>query len=397
MPDGARMESRVAEWTIENDTGDFRMASRRSFIKQVSSAGLAFCGCGLIGPHAHAQDTIKPRGPIHVGGKRIRTVDAHAHCYFQDSLDLLPPDKAKASLPQVKGVAQHFLGKTDVLSGRLHEMDEQSIDTQILSINPFWYREDVALSKQICELNNRHLSEVCHAHPDRFGAFASLTMQDPETAAAELEHAVKQLGLKGAAIGSNVLGVDFSDPKFEPVLAKAEELEAVLFIHPISDASLAKRYKGNGWMSNVIGNPLDTTIALEHLVYQGTMDKHPKLKVLGAHGGGYFGSYGPRMDHSCYVSPQNCDASITLAKKPTEYMKEFYYDSLIFTPEMLRHLVAEVGASQVVIGSDHPIPWEEHPVEVVMNTKTLTPTERIAILGTNAEKLFKLQPMSFKA
>jgi predicted TIM-barrel fold metal-dependent hydrolase len=374
------------------------MANRRNFIKTAATAGLAFCSCGLL-DHAHAQTPpgFKPRGPIRIGGKRIRTVDAHAHCYFQDALDLLGPEKAKAARPPVKGVEQHFLANADVLSGRLREMDEQSIDTQVLSINPFWYGSDVALSKQICELNNRHLSEVCQAHPDRLTAFASLTMQDPATAVQELEHAMRELGLKGAAIGSRVMGEEFSDPKFEPVLAKAEELGAVLFIHPISDPTLNNRYKGNGWMSNVIGNPLDTTIAMEHLVYQGTMDKHPNLKVLGAHGGGYFGSYGPRMDHSCYVSPQGCDASITLKKKPTEYMKQFYYDSLIFTPEMLRHLVAEVGASQVMIGSDHPIPWDEHPAEVVMNTKTLTPQERIAILGTNAEKLFKLPPMSFKA
>ena len=174
------------------------------------------------------------------------------------------------------------------------------------------------------------------------------------------------------------------------MLAKAEELGAVLFIHPQSTPELAKRFKGNGWMSNTIGNPLDTTIALQHLIYEGVLDRYPRLKILAAHGGGFQGGYGDRADHSCFVSPANCNPDIVLAKKPSEYLRQLHFDSLVFTPEGLRHLVAQVGASQVVVGSDHPIPWDEHPVDVVMNTKTLSNAERVAILGRNAERLFGL-------
>ena len=228
--------------------------------------------------------------------------------------------------------------------------------------------------------------------PDKFAAFASLTMQFPELAVEQLDYAVKKQGLRGAAIGGRVLGQDFSDPKYHPVLAKAQELGVTLFIHPQSTPQLAQRFKGNGWMSNVIGNPLDTTIALQHLIYEGVLDKYPKLKVLAAHGGGYLGSYAPRMDHSCFVSPQNCDPNIVLKKKPTEYLNQLYFDSLVFTPEALRHLVAQVGASQVVIGTDHPIPWEEFPVEHVMATPGLSNADRIAILGGNAARLLNLKP-----
>ena len=188
-----------------------------------------------------------------------------------------------------------------------------------------------------------------------------------------------------------MLGEDFSDPKFHPVWAKAEELGAVLFIHPQSTPELAKRFKGNGWLSNTIGNPLDTTIALQHLIFEGTLDRFPGLKIIAAHGGGYLGSYAARGDHACFVSPQNCNANITLKKKPSEYLNQLYFDAMVFTPEGLRHLVAQVGASQVMLGTDHPIPWEQHPVDHVFATTTLTDKEKIAILGGNAAKLFGIK------
>ena len=206
----------------------------------------------------------------------------------------------------------------------------------------------------------------------------------------ELEYAVTRLGLRGAAIGASVAGADFSDPQFFPVWAAAEALDTTLFIHPQSTPELGKRFKGNGWLSNTVGNPLDTTIALQKLIFEGTLDRFPRLKICAAHGGGYLPSYAMRGDHACFVSPQNCDPKIVLKKKPSEYLNQLYFDALVFTPEALRHLVAQVGASQVVIGSDHPIPWEEHPVDHVLATTTLSDAERAAILGDNARRLLKL-------
>jgi aminocarboxymuconate-semialdehyde decarboxylase len=213
-------------------------------------------------------------------------------------------------------------------------------------------------------------------------------MQFPELAVEQLDHAVKKLGLRGAAVGASVLGEDFSGERFHPVWAKAEELGCVIFIHPQSTPPLAARFKGNGWLSNTIGNPLDTTIAMQKLIFEGTLDKYPGLKVLAAHGGGYFPSYAPRSDHSCFVSPQNCNPDIKLKKKPTEYLNQLYFDALVFTPEALRHLAAQVGSSQIMLGTDHPIPWEQHPVDHVMATTTLSDDEKLAILGGNAARLF---------
>jgi aminocarboxymuconate-semialdehyde decarboxylase len=364
------------------------MSNRRDFIKGV--AGLAFCGCG--GPLAHAQLSYThpkagiPRKPVMIGGKRIKTIDVHAHCFFQDAINLMG-EEAKGVMPPVKGGPEHFI----VIEERLKGMDAQGIDLEVLSINPFWYRKDRDTAGAICKLQNERLAELCAQKPDRFAAFASLPLQHPDLAVTMLEEAVKKQGLKGAAIGGSVLGEDFSEAKFHPVWAKAEELGAVLFIHPQSTPELNKRFKGNGWLSNTIGNPLDTTIALQHLIFEGTLDKYPGLKIIGAHGGGYLGSYAPRSDHACFVSPTNCNPNIVLKKKPTEYLNQLYFDALVFTAEGLRHLVAQVGASQVMIGTDHPIPWEDFPVDHVMGTKTLTDAQRAAILGGNAAKLLGIK------
>src|SRR5580692_6330394 len=270
-------------------------------------------------------------------------------------------------------------------------MDAMAIDMEVLSINPNWYREDRDLAAKVVKVQNEKLAELCAAKPERFAAFASLTMQDPQLAAQELETAVKKQGLRGAAIGDRVADAEFSDPKFNPVWAKAEELGAVLFIHPQGVPELDSRLKGNGWLGNTIGNPLGTTIALQHLIFEGTLDKFPGLKVLAAHGGGYLGSYAPRSDHACLVSPAGCNPDIKLKKKPTEYLNQLYFDALVFTPEALRHLVAQVGSSQVMIGTDHPIPWEEHPVDVIFATATLGDDDRTAILGGNAARLLGIK------
>jgi predicted TIM-barrel fold metal-dependent hydrolase len=360
------------------------MTTRRFFLTGAAASGIAFCSCGMLDA-ARAQPKA-PRLPIMINGKRVLAVDVHAHCYFREAINLMG-DAADKVLPPVKGVPEHFI----VIEQRLKEMDAMAIDIEVLSINPFWYGKDRDTAAQIVKVQNEKLAELCAARPERFGAFASLSLQYPDLAVEQLETAVRKQGLRGAAIGGSVLGEDFSDPKFHPVWAKAEELGAVLFIHPQSTPELAKRFKGNGWLSNTIGNPLDTTIALQHLIFEGTLDRFPGLKIIAAHGGGYLGSYAARGDHACFVSPQNCNPNITLKKKPSEYLNQLFFDAMVFTPEGLRHLVAQVGASQVVLGTDHPIPWEQHPVDHVFATTTLSDKQRIAILGGNAARLFGMK------
>jgi aminocarboxymuconate-semialdehyde decarboxylase len=247
-----------------------------------------------------------------------------------------------------------------------------------------------ALGQTVEQANAERLAEFCATYPDRITAFASVTLQFPELAAEQLENAVKKLGLRGAAVGASCAGVDFSDPKFAPFWRTCEDLDVVVFIHPQSTPELHQRLAGNGWLANTIGNPLDTTICLEKLIFEGTLDKHPKLTLLSAHGGGFVPSYAPRMDHACRVAPDECDPSIQLKKKPTEYLRDMYYDTLVFTGEALRHLAAEVGSDKLVIGTDHPIPWHPDPVTHIMDAPGFSDEERIAMLGGTAAKLLKL-------
>ena len=353
------------------------MTTRRDFIQAAGvAAGIGFTSCALL-DHAHAQGTGKRRQTV-VAGKRIKTVDVHAHCVIPEAMTLLGE---KTSMQQLV-----------VVDDRLRIMDEQGIDVEALSINPFWYKAERDLVSKAITIQNEKLAETCAKHPDRFVAFASLALQYPDLAVQQLEHAVKKLGLRGAAIGGSVGDDEFADPKFSPVWAKAEELGVLLFIHPAGVPILNKRLKGNGVLENVIGNPLDTTIALSHLIFQGTLDKHPGLKLCAAHGGGYLASYADRSDHGCLTFPARCDPNIKLKKKPTEYLKQIYFDSLIFGTEALRHLAAQVGAGQIVLGTDYPFPWQDKSVEHVMATNSLSNAQKAAILGGTAQKLLGIKP-----
>ena len=359
------------------------MTTRRDFLKG-GAAGLVFCSCGLL-QAAHGEPTRQTL-PVMVGGKRIKTIDVHSHCHFHEAGALLGADAAKVQVPPVNGAEEAFIE----IDKRLAAMDAQAVDLEVLSINPFWYDRDRDLAAKIVKIQNEKLAELCASKPDRFAAFASLTLQAPELAVQELETAVKKQGLKGAAIGDAVAGAEFSDPKFHPVWAKAEELGVPLFIHPQGIPELSKRLAGNGWLLNTIGNPLGTTIALSHLIFEGTFDRFPGLKVIAAHGGGYLPSYADRSDHACLVGPKGCNPDVKLKKQPSEYLKQIYFDSLIFSSEAIRHLAAQVGASQLVLGSDYPYPWQLHPVDHIFACESLSEDEKADVLGRTAAKLLNV-------
>lgn len=358
------------------------MSTRRELAMDAPNAvtGIGFTGCSVLdGVQAQAHPGGRRRQVV-VNGRRVKTIDVHAHCLIPEALAL---------------TKQKVLGETrfpeliGMIPERLRAMDEQGIDVEALSINPFWYREERDVASQIVNIQNDKLAELCAVHPDRFVAFATVALQYPDLAVQQLEAAVKKLGLRGAAVGASVAGDEFSDPKFHPFWAKAEQLGVLIFIHPASTPELSDRFKGSGWLANIIGNPLDTTIALTHLIFEGTLDRFPGLKICAAHGGGYLGSYAPRSDHVSHVRPELCN--IVLKKKPTEYLRQLYFDSLVFTSEALRHLAAEVGTSQIVIGTDHPIPWQACSVDHILNTPSLTDDEREAILGGTAAKLLGIK------
>jgi aminocarboxymuconate-semialdehyde decarboxylase len=282
------------------------------------------------------------------------------------------------------GVNGALLMATD----RLKQMDAQGIDVEVLSINPFWYSVERELARSMIKMQNEKLAEFCNAHSDRFVGLASIALQHPDLAAEELEEAVKKLGLRGAAIGGSVNGEELANPKFEPFWAKAEELAVPLFIHPQAVPEFRTRLQGSGILTNVIGNPLETTIALSHLIFEGTLDRFPNLKICAAHGGGYLPSYADRSDLGCITLSQNCKP---LKKKPTEYLRQIYVDSMVFSSEGLRHLAAVCGSGRIVMGTDYPYPWTTTSVDHILNTPGFSNQEREAMLGTTAMQLLGMR------
>jgi predicted TIM-barrel fold metal-dependent hydrolase len=364
------------------------MPNRRQFVRGVAAATAGMLvGGGTLEAQRRRQVTI--------GGRRIKTVDVHAHVTIPEAASMLQ------GTPLARGGGAGGAGggggagaNQSMGPERLQTMDGYGIDVQALSINPFWYAADRALSTRLIDLQNDKLAEICAARPDRFVPLAAVALQHPDLAARQLEDAMKKYGMRGAAIGCSVEGAELSDPKFDPFWAKAQERGALLFMHPQNSAGgtgINARVRGQGVLGNVIGNPLETTIALSHLIFEGTLDKFPTLRLCGAHGGGYLPSYADRSDHGCLVFPEQCKG-MTLKKRPTEYLKQLYVDSLVFTPEALRHLVAEMGVAQIMIGTDYPFPWVDAPVDHVLKTPGLSDADKIAILGGTACKLLGISP-----
>ena len=361
-------------------------ADRRRFLKDVAgAAGLVVVGCGAAGAQS-ARPASRTRRPVVVKGRRIKTVDIHAHCAVPKANELLRRAPASPT-----GAIGPLILEGEALTARLAAMDAQGVDVAVLSINPTWYDADRDLAAQVIAIQNEAMASFCAAHADRFAAFASVALQFPDLAAEQLERGMKTMGFRGAMIGGSVAGQELADPKFHPFWARAESLGAVVFIHPqaSTSAELNARLKGNGMLGNVIGNPLETTIALSHLIFEGTLDRFPGLKICAAHGGGYLPSYMSRSDHGCVTFPAQCTAGVPKLT-PTAYLKRLYYDSIVFTPEALRHLVAEVGADRVVMGTDYPYPWVDAPVDHVLDTPGLSDADREAILGGTAATLLKL-------
>ena len=349
------------------------MTTRRDMLAGLAAA--AFTTCGVR--HAHGQAPARRREVV-VAGKRIRTIDVHAHCHIPEAVELAG---RKVQFPLL------VIGEQ-----RIQAMDEQGIDIEALSINPnFWDKLERDLQAQIVQLQNEKVAEICAKTPDRFVGLASVSLAHPDLAAEQLDTAVKKLGMRGALIGGSVNGADLSDPKLHPFWAKAEALGILVFIHPQGTPELeaSGRLKGSGALENVIGNPLETTIALSHLIFEGTLDKFPGLKILGAHAGGYLPSYIGRSDKSCETFPPRC--TVQIKKRPSEYLhQQLYVDSMTFTPEGLRHLIAECGVSQIVMGTDHPFPWTTTAVDHILDQPGISDADRIAMLGGNASRLLGL-------
>jgi len=310
----------------------------------------------------------------------MTVIDIHAHCLFQDVAPIIAGTE----------MANADLGDFLALSPRrIDEMDARGIDIAALSVNRFWwYVADRSHARDIVRINDEGLADWCGRYPDRFVALTSPSMQFPDLAAEQLDYAVNELGHRGASILGHVEGEVPSTPKYDPFWAKAEELNVPVFMHPDNARNLIQpgQLDGIGGLNNIVGNPLETAVFLTRMILEGTLDRFPGLTICAAHGGGFLPSYLGRTEVACARAGANC----VNQKNPSEYLKDqILIDTMVFSEEALRHLVAETGPSQIVYGSDMPFDWPD-TIDLVVDSPSLNDAEKEAILGGNLRRLLKL-------
>jgi aminocarboxymuconate-semialdehyde decarboxylase len=333
-------------------------------------------------------------------GRRLRTVDLHAHLITLAVEQLVAECPQKKSEPEVR---LRTMGRASVehnsqvmlpgcaaaltdLGVRLADMDTMGVDVQVVSPSPtqYYYWADPDLAARIVSLQNEHVAEFCAQSPERLVGLGTLALQHPQLAVAQLVHAVDKLGLRGFEISTAVNDRELSHPSLEPVWAKAQELGCVVFIHPLG-CSLGERLT-LAYLSNSVGQPVETAVALSHVIFGGVLDRYPNLKICAAHGGGYLPTYIGRADHAFHTRP---DAR-TMSQPPSAYLRRMWFDTLVYSPEALRKLIDQVGAGQVVVGTDYPFDMGHYDIHAVIgNTPGLSHAEREAILGGNAAVLLR--------
>ena len=327
-----------------------------------------------------------------------RTIDIHTHVLAdatikllqkevpQLSLKLSPLDAENAAL-EVAGVRYTpFPRGGHDIARRFADMDAAEVDVHVLSVAPqTWaYNQDTAVGGAIATIQNDEIARLVREHPDRFAGIATLPMQAPQKAADELRRAVTKLGFHGAMIGSNIGGKNLDDPSFEPVWAAAAALDALILVHPgnVAGADRLRAY----YLTNLIGNPLDTTIAAACLIFGGVLARHPKLKFLMVHGGGFIPYQGGRWVHGWQVRPE---PKVHLKESPEKYLDRFLYDTILHSKTSLEFLIASVGAARVFLGSDYP--YDMGTMECVRQVRAaaITPADRDLILGEGAAAILK--------
>ncbi|HET7192178.1 MAG TPA: amidohydrolase family protein [Pseudolabrys sp.] len=328
----------------------------------------------------------------------MRTIDTHTHVLTQETAVLLTkagvkvtitPDNAESAALDVSGVVYRPFptGGFDV-ARRLRDMDVMGVDVQVLSATPqtYLYNQDASLGATAAAIQNDQIAKLVKENPQHFMGIATLPMQSPEKAADELRRAMTKLGLRGTMFASNIMGKNLDDPGFEPVWTAAEELGAFVFIHPnnVAGADRMKSY----YLNNLIGNPLDTTIGAACLYFGGVMDRHPKLTVVLAHGGGFTPYQAARWEHGWQVRPE---PKKNVSRQPVDIAKRFYYDTILHSAPVLEFMIGHVGADRVVLGSDYP--YDMGMMDCVKHVRSLkiSDADKAAILSGRAQSLLAVK------
>jgi aminocarboxymuconate-semialdehyde decarboxylase len=338
-------------------------------------------------------------GPPHSRGK-WHTIDIHCHVRCDKATEMVAGNEAVSrwfletqtnpqtqAINRANGVRTAEQGRSP--EQRIADMDLMGIDVQAISPAPrqTYYGANADLGLAVSRETNDFIAEICGKHPDRFLGLGTVPFQAPELAVQELNRIHKTHGFRGIEIMTHVAGEDLSAERFRPIFARCEELGLLIFMH--SDGfTEAGRFRDH-YLGNVIGNPLDTTVALHHLIFGGVLQDFPNLKLVASHGGGYLPAYPGRIDHAASARPDTCTC---LKHMPSVYLKRLYFDSLVYTHHQLQFLVEEYGVDHILVGTDYPADMGEiDPVGFIEMAPFLDDTERRAILGGNAARLLNLE------
>ena len=340
----------------------------------------------------------RPLRQVACRGRHV-VVDIHAHLGVRAAAaavgpaNAAPPEILRFSCPATDTVNRTMFEQIgDTLNGvdqRLRDMDRLGVDVQALSPSPgqYFYHVDEELGAAAATLVNDGIAAAVAAHPERFVGMGTLPMQNVELALRELRRCVSDLDLRGIEIGTNVAGRDLGDDAFTPIWSEAERLGLLVFLHPLGFTS-ADRMRDH-YLNNLIGNPLESSLAISHLIFGGVLDRHPGLKICVAHGGGFLPSYWGRLDHG-WRARDDCRAGCRHA--PSTYIRRLFLDTLVFDRDQLDALVRNHGAEHLCLGSDYPFDMSE-PDPVGFHDHLPEPA-RAAIIGSNAARLLGLVPVS---
>jgi len=275
------------------------------------------------------------------------------------------------------------------LEERLARMDRARVDIQAVSPSPQqFYWAEPGLGARLSRLQNEHIAGLVASSPDRFAGLGSVPLQDPPAAVQELEFLTRQLGLRGVQISTYVNGLELGDGRMEPFWEAAAGLGVVVFVHPLG-FSHGGRFR-DFYLNNAIAHPLESALAVASLIFNGVLHRHPTLKLVVAHGGGYLPFHPSRLDHAWEVRPE---CRLHIARPPSHYLKQIYVDTVVYTPESVAQLVALLGADHVLLGTDYPFDMgEEDPVGLVERTAGLSDSERSMVCGGNAARLLGIPP-----
>jgi aminocarboxymuconate-semialdehyde decarboxylase len=328
-----------------------------------------------------------------------RIIDMHSHAFSKKAEELVHGIYDPASNPYRRDMSQESRD-TDAgnrirtaamlnnVEQRLADMARMRIDMQVVAPAPaqqhYWAEPDLLAS--LSATQNDHIAAMVAEAPTRFAGMGTLPLSAPDKAVTEATRCVEELGLRGFQIDSRVGSRELSDAAFDPVWARVAKLNVPLFIHPLGFSDGARL--GPFFMVNTVGQPLEEVIAINHLIFGGILDRHPDLKVVVAHGGGYFPSYLGRVDHAWKVRPE---VHRLCADAPSTYMRRMFFDTCVFNTTEVEALVAQAGAERVMLGSDYPFDMgDTNPVALVESCMTLDEDQRNLILGNAAAALFGL-------